>query len=70
MAIRKHRFFPECVVSDVNVKLGQHNNILDIILFFLNSRLVVPVVIWSPLFYIIRARGRHFNRFRVLTTEY
>lgn len=34
MAIRKHRFFPECVVSSVNVKLGQHNNILGIIIFF------------------------------------
>jgi hypothetical protein len=70
MAIRKHRFFPECVVCNVNVKLGQHNNILDIILFFLNSRLVVPLRIWSPLSYIIRTRGRHFNRFRVLTREY
>jgi hypothetical protein len=69
MAIRKHRFFPRCV-SNVNVKIGQHNNILNIILFFLNSRLVVSVRICSPLFYIIRARGSNFNRFRVLTTEY
>jgi hypothetical protein len=69
MAITIYRFFPECA-SNVNVKLGQHNNNLDIILFFLNSRLVVPLRIWPPLSYIIRATGRQFNRFRVLTTEY